>query len=180
MGPQCDTHSIPAANSARLPIYRKTRFLCSSFNLFRKSKTSDFFEAKFRCLTSKVRMFTSKKSDVLHFRSYTRKKGCACLLHSFINPLKPASYIEHFTCCKGCRGVHMMLDKPTSSVFFFPYSTFLAQILCYFLLFPGKMRKEIASPSSVFKQKGKMVGKIPFQKDVSKKKESLKHAAMQV
>ena len=31
---------------------------------FRKLKTSDFFEGKFRCFASKVRRFYAKKSDV--------------------------------------------------------------------------------------------------------------------
>ena len=42
---------------------------------FGRCKTSDFFEQKYGCFASKVRMFASKKSDVFDFRKWTVSKG---------------------------------------------------------------------------------------------------------
>ena len=50
-------------------IFSKTCFEEKNRRCFGRSKTSDFFEQKYGCFASKVRMFVSKKSDVFVFRN---------------------------------------------------------------------------------------------------------------
>ena len=92
----------------------------------RKPKTSDFFEVKFRCFDSKVRRFTSKKSDVLHFRTLSpRKKFLKKSLHFLHQSLRTPLYIGDFRCRIGCRIQIGCRIYPTSFVF----------LSCFFVIF---------------------------------------------
>ena len=53
---------------------------------FRKSKTSDFFDTKYGCFSSKVPMFPSKKSGVFIFRILPPRFFFVCFSPTFLHP----------------------------------------------------------------------------------------------
>ena len=100
-------------------------FLCyNGLSQIRHSKTSDFFEVKFRCFALKVRRFASKKSDVLHFRSLLlQKKFFVFLLHFLHQSLRTPLYIEDFRWRIGCRirgGCRIHPALSVSFILYFP------------------------------------------------------------
>ena len=109
-------------------------FLCyNGQSQIRHSKTSDFFEVKFRCFAPKVRRFASKKSDVLHFRSLLlQKKFFVFLLHFLHQSLRTPLYIGNFRWRIGCRIRGGCRIHPALSVsfilFFLFFSLFLPSI----------------------------------------------------
>ena len=59
----------------------------------RKSKTSDFFEGKFRGFDMKVRMFGAKKSDVFGFRFPPPQKSFMKISYISYTKAKEALYL---------------------------------------------------------------------------------------